>query len=127
MLLDTHVLLALVRDPALVRPDCLAAMGASTAQLFVSAVSVYEIVQKVRLGKLRDPGVVATWAETLTRLGADEVPLTGRDAIEAGQLEWGHRDPFDRMIVAQARLRHLRLVTRDARVLDSGLVATMVA
>lgn len=127
MLLDTHVLLVLAKDPALVNPEAIAVLSDRTTRLNVSSISAYEIAQKVRLGKLQDPGLLATWSDALERLGILEVPVTGADAIEAGRLQWEHRDPFDRILVAQARMRQLRFVTRDARILGSGLVGTLEA
>lgn len=84
-------------------------------QIWLSAASFYEMAQKARRGQ---------WPEIEQRL--DELPdilarqsigladVTGRVALKAGSLNWDHRDPFDRIIVATGQLLDLKLVTRDA-------------
>lgn len=73
-----------------------------------------EIATKHRLGKLgQADGLVAAYPSHLSRLGARELPITGAHALLAGGLAWDHRDPFDRMIAAQAMLEGLPVVTGD--------------
>ncbi len=62
-------------------------------------------------------GLVARWSELLEAMMAEGTPLTAHDMARAGAMPWEHRGPFDRMIVAQAQLRGLRVVTRDAAIL----------
>ncbi len=57
----------------------------------------------------------------------DDLPIDSEDAIVAGRLPWDHRDPFDRVIVAQALRRNLTVVTRDAKVLTAALTPTLKA
>jgi PIN domain nuclease of toxin-antitoxin system len=54
-----------------------------------------------------------------------ELPIESADAILAARLPWEHRDPFDRVIVAQALRRNLTIATRDARMLDASLTPTL--
>ena len=82
--------------------------------IFISTVSLYEIAQKVRLGK---------WPEMLPHVGLLEgllaergvtpVALTVEIGVQAGLLDWPHRDPFDRMIAATALVLGLVLVSAD--------------
>ncbi|MGI9155525.1 MAG: type II toxin-antitoxin system VapC family toxin [Marmoricola sp.] len=116
-LLDTHVLLwVLSRSERL--PDNVRTELADPAnRLVVSAVSAFEIATKNRLGKL--PGVGAllfAWTERLSDLGAEELAVRGPHAVLAGSMSWTHRDPFDRMLVAQSVIEDLVLVTSDAAI-----------
>lgn len=115
-LLDTHVLLWLATDvdrvPARLRDELVAA-----DTLLVSAASAYEIAQKSRLGRLPHGGrVLARWTHLLESLFATELPLSASHLRAAGELAWEHPDPFDRMLVAQAQLEGLLLVTKDTRI-----------
>lgn len=60
--------------------------------------------------------MLARWTHLLEALLASELPLTVGHMRGAGELQWEHRDPFDRMLVAQARLEGLVLVTKDERI-----------
>lgn len=80
-------------------------------QVFVSAVSVLEIAIKRRVGKLPFPG---SPTEAIERNGFFELPISPLDAELAGDLEWSHRDPFDRLLVAQSIRLRGALVTADA-------------
>jgi PIN domain nuclease of toxin-antitoxin system len=89
-------------------------------RLVVSAASAFEISLKVRLGKLdMARPLVAGWAGALERMGAAELAVTTEHALEAGSLEWAHRDPFDRLLAAQARTERLTLVTADRAMLTA--------
>ncbi len=110
LLLDTHALLALLsRDPPL-SPGARAAMQRPDAQLIVSAVSVWEIAIKRALGKLEAPEDVI---ERIGEAGAELLSITARHAEAGGGLPLHHRDPFDRLLVAQTRLEGCALVTKD--------------
>lgn len=60
-------------------------------------------------------------------MAAGELSIDAQDAILAGRLPWEHRDPFDRVLVAQAVRRNLTVVTRDARILGASLAPTLTA
>lgn len=112
-LLDTHVIVWLATSPELIPASVRGALERAE-QLYVSAASGYEIAQKGRVGKLPQADVLlARWSELLDTAMATELPLTVQEAIRAGSMPWQHRDPFDRMLVAQAQLRGLTLVTKD--------------
>lgn len=112
LLLDTHVVLWwLLDDPRLAEE--VKELIDTEAEVYLSAVSVWEIGSKQALGKLAGPvellGVV-------DRCGLIELPVRSRHAVEAAQLRPLHRDPVDRMLVAQARCDGLTLLSRDPRI-----------
>lgn len=113
LLLDTQaVLLALADDPNL-SPPARSAIADPANDVFVSAVSVWEIAIKRALGKLRAPVGIAALVE---ESGFQELVVTSFHAEQAGDLPMHHRDPFDRMLVAQAQSEGLSIVTSDRRI-----------
>lgn len=123
LLLDTHVVLwALTDDPSL-SPGARAAIIDGTNRVVVSAVSAWEIVIKRSLGRLRAPDDL----EHQVRVHRfDPLDVTFAHAAEVGRLPAIHRDPFDRLLVAQARVEGLTIVTRDTHIPDYD-VATLPA
>ena len=86
----------------------------SAKNIYVSAVSAYEIMNKYRIGKLPEYAYVAkSYFEILREFGAEELPINIRHAHFAGKFEWTHRDPFDRLLAAQAATDNLTLITND--------------
>ncbi len=117
LLLDTHVLLWwLGGDPSLAKSASDLIRDPENVA-FVSAVSLWEIWLKQSLGKLRLP---AAFEERLTAESFESLPLTGLQARKVALLPWHHRDPFDRMLVAQAWAENLILLTADAAVAAYG-------
>jgi PIN domain nuclease of toxin-antitoxin system len=115
LLLDTHSFLWWnADDPALGRRSR-AAISDPDNLVFVSAATAWEIAVKRRSGKLDAPGDIATWIHDN---GFDELSIDVQHAIASAELPWHHRDPFDRLLVAQARVEELTLVTGDADVLE---------
>ena len=109
LLLDTHVLIWWDEGARLSR-DARTAI-ADAEQVYVSAVSGWEIAIKTALGRLRP---LRTVAEAIDDSGFEELPVRLRHALVLATLPQHHRDPFDRMLVAQAQVDGLTLVTRDA-------------
>jgi PIN domain nuclease of toxin-antitoxin system len=108
VLLDTHVVLWwLSDDPAL--GDDIKGLLDAEPDAYVSAATLWEISIKQALGKLGP----ADLAERVRDAGFRELPMTMAHALVAGRLPEIHRDPFDRMLVAQAQCEDLTLVTRD--------------
>ena len=110
LLLDTHALVWFTGDPdALAREARTAIVDADT--VLVSAASIWEISTKTALGKMRPP--VDDLLGEFSEWGIDILSITALHAWAAGGLPPHHRDPFDRMLVAQAQLEGLTIVTRD--------------
>lgn len=112
-LLDTHVVLWLLGEPDRVPADVLATLAARHNTLEVSAASAMEVAIKTRAGKLDAAGLVATWARRIQEIDAIELTITTEHALLAGSMQWEHRDPFDRLLVAQATVEGATLVTVD--------------
>lgn len=110
LLLDAHALLWWLADDASLGPEARARIADPANEIFVSAATVWEIAIKRALGKLEAP---AELTETIAEAGFEEAPVTAADAERAGALEPHHRDPFDRMLVAQAIRLGATIVTRD--------------
>jgi PIN domain nuclease of toxin-antitoxin system len=87
------------------------ALADDDAQILISAVVVWEVAIKRRLGKLDAP---ADLLERLERAGVDLLPITARHGDRAGALPMHHRDPFDRLLIAQAAVDGLALVSADS-------------
>ena len=114
LLLDTHALLWWLAGDRLLSRRARTAIAADDTEVFVSAASAWEIATKFRLGKL--PGVAAI-VNDLARVVASqkflELPVSIVHAQRAGALSGSHRDPFDRMLVAQARSEDLTIVSNE--------------
>ena len=115
LLLDTHVLIWALAAPHRL-PEAVRVLVADRREtLVVSAASAFEIATKHRLGRLPEAAaLVHSFDEQVSRLGADLISIEARHAITAGSLDWAHRDPFDRMLAAQAMSEGLELVSADA-------------
>lgn len=111
LLLDTHVLLWALAGERRLSVRTRRAIEAAD-QVMVSAAAVWEIAIKHALGKLRIDGDVALEAQ---RSGYLPLAVTVEHASAVGRLPQHHRDPFDRMLVAQALVEGLTLVTADPR------------
>lgn len=109
LLLDTHVVLWwLTDDPTL--PDDIKTRLDHEPDVYISPATIWEVTVKQAIGKLKQP---ADLPERIRDSGFDEIPIKSAHAIVAGRLPMIHRDPFDRMLVAQALCDDLTLVTRD--------------
>ena len=94
---------------------CRRAIEDPTNERFVSAASAWEIATKYRIGKLEDVGRLAQdLPGVMEGQGFEELPITVDDGVRAGMLPGYHRDPFDRMLIAQALARNLVLVSGEA-------------
>lgn len=115
LLLDTHALIWWWTDDARLPARVRAAIFDEANDVFVSAASAWEIGIKHRLGKLSGvPDVVPRFDELVSADGFAQLPITQRHALQAGTWPQAHRDPFDRMLAAQAALEDFTLVTCDA-------------
>lgn len=110
LLLDTHVFLWAVGGSPLLTPTARRLIEAAD-EVRVSAASIWEVAIKARLGKVNaDPDELAASIEPS---GFVELPVTAAHAAGVAQLADHHRDPFDRLLVAQAMAEPLRLLTAD--------------
>ncbi|MDQ2773548.1 MAG: type II toxin-antitoxin system VapC family toxin [Acidobacteriota bacterium] len=114
-LLDTHALLWwLSDDPALTR-HARNAIADTNNVVVVSAASAWEIATKVRLGKLPTAvDLAADFSGFLEREGFQILAISGDHAIRAGLLPGAHKDPFDRMLIAQAQAENMPIVSNEA-------------
>ena len=114
LLLDTHALLWWLAEPDRLSPAAHAAISDPAHSIHVSAASGWEIATKVRLGKL--PGIgelLNDLPQLLIAQGFELLPITLQQGQHAGSYPMPHRDPFDRLLAAQAELARLTLVTVD--------------
>jgi PIN domain nuclease of toxin-antitoxin system len=115
LLLDTHALLWWLDGDTRLSEPAAAAIGNPSTRVFVSAASAWEIGTKVRIGKL--PGAVEV-AERFTDIirsqNFDLLPISVEHARKAGLMPGEHRDPFDRMLIAQSQMEGLDLVSNEA-------------
>lgn len=113
VLLDTHVVLWAMQEPARLGSQR-ELLGDPAVTRVVSAVVVWEVAIKVGLGRLRLPMPVAAWASrAVSDLAAERAPITDQHAAAVAELPHHHHDPFDRLLVAQARFLDVPLVTAD--------------
>jgi PIN domain nuclease of toxin-antitoxin system len=110
LLLDTQSLLALLSSDYRLSPAARDAMERPDARLIVSAVSVWEIAIKRSAGRLEAPDDVL---ELIEEAGTELLAITALHAQAVATLPFHHRDPFDRLLIAQAQLERCAIVTGD--------------
>jgi PIN domain nuclease of toxin-antitoxin system len=111
LLLDTHVLLWWLDGAERLSEQAANAIGEAGHEVLVSAATLWEISIKQSTGKLRIDGDLG---QHMRDQWFRELAINGDHAAEVRDLPWHHRDPFDRMLVAQARYEGLTLVTADS-------------
>jgi len=109
LLLDTHVFIWWSGDEQ-IAPQAADAIRSATNEILISAASIWEAEIKAAAGRLR---LEANLAQETTDHGLSPLDITFEHAVQAARLPRHHGDPFDRMLVAQAQLEGLTLVTRD--------------
>ena len=110
LLVDTHILLWSLGQPQKLPVHCRIALSDPGNQVWVSAVSVWEIVIKAQRGKLQVP---KDWAVGIKEQDFQILPFEAQHALAVSSLPLHHQDPFDRALLAQAGSEKLRLVTAD--------------
>jgi PIN domain nuclease of toxin-antitoxin system len=118
LLLDTHALLwSFNSDPSL-SAEARRVIEDGSNEIFVSAASAWEIAMKVRLGKLPTGyDLILDLNSYLTQLGFESLSVSTKHAVRAGMLPGDHRDPFDRMLIAQSQTEDLPIISND-RIFD---------
>ncbi len=117
VLIDTHVLIWAILDPRKLSSNAAEIIVDETNEILVSAVSAWEISNKVRLGTLDHvKDLERNFTYTVTEMaGYTLLPIEATDALRAGRLPGKHRDPFDRMIAAQALAADIPVISVDAK------------
>lgn len=113
LLLDTHALIWWLSDVSELADSARAEIADPRNDIFVSAITGWEIAVKRAKGRITAPRNLGALVE---ERGFIHLPLTFHHAERAGDLPMHHRDPFDRFLIAQAQAEGLVLVTRDARI-----------
>jgi len=118
LLLDTHTLLWCFNAAPSLSARARRLIEDGSNEILVSAASAWEIATKVRLGKLpTGEELIADFDRYLAQLGCDALPISLNHAVRAGSLPGEHRDPFDRMLIAQAQTEGLPIISND-RIFD---------
>ena len=114
-LLDTTVFVWLLKEPEKLNPRALNLIEDESHDVFLSSVTSWEVVIKSAMGKLtlpRKPDEL--WSEIMAKFSFQPLSITHTHSLAVGQLAFYHRDPFDRMLVAQAMSEKLILLTADS-------------
>lgn len=121
-LLDTRALIWWLDDDPRLSAGARRVIASRGTTVYVSSASAWEMATKVRLGKLKDAGgAVPRLLDILEERGLTELAITVRHAVEAGSLPGPHRDPFDRMLMAQSRVEKMPVVTDDPVFREYGI------
>ena len=116
LLLDTHILIWIAAASHRLSPEARRRLGAREEKLVFSVASLWEVAIKNSLGRGNFPIDGAELRRGLLARRYEELPITGPHALETAALPTIHRDPFDRILVAQARYEGFTLLTADKRV-----------
>ncbi len=121
-LIDTHILLWWLLDDPKLNAECRDIIRNPAHRILVSSVSAWEIATKYRIGKLPEAKqIVEQYPQILHQSKFIELAVTSAHALRAGSLPIAHRDPFDRMIMAQAEIENLPVITYD-EAFQTGLI-----
>lgn len=119
VLLDTHTFLWWIDDDPRLSPRAREIIGNADNTVFLSAASGWEIAIKARLGRLRLPDELARFiAEQMTVNAFRALPISLSHALHVYTLPAHHRDPFDRLLVAQSQLEGLPILTADPQIVQ---------
>lgn len=115
-LLDTHLLVWSVSASARLSPEAQAAIADPNAEIMFSAVNIWEVAIKNALGRADFNVEPERFRKALLEIGYEELMVSSTHALEVARLPRLHRDPFDRMLIAQARAEDFELVTSDHQI-----------
>jgi PIN domain nuclease of toxin-antitoxin system len=122
VLVDTHILIWAGLAPARIGKRATTILANRSNEVYVSAASAWEIATKVRLGKL--PGaeqLERDFIDSVQDAGYTLLSITAATALRAGRLPGDHRDPFDRMIAAQALAEDIPVLSNDSQLDSFGI------
>jgi PIN domain nuclease of toxin-antitoxin system len=115
LLLDTHALIWWLIDAPELSAKASQLIAVESNEIFVSAASIWEIATKYRIGRLPNMGAfMADYSDEIEREGFEPLSISLRHAHLAGSLEGAHKDPFDRMLIAQALLEEMTLLSNES-------------
>ncbi len=115
LLLDTQCWLWWFGNPERLNQKAIELIGEEKNVLFLSVASIWEIAIKVSLGKLNLPEPPSEYIPSrMMMLGTTSVDIKGIHAIQAASLPYHHRDPFDRMLIAQSQIEQMQILTADS-------------
>jgi PIN domain nuclease of toxin-antitoxin system len=113
ILLDTHALIWWLEGGAKLSPAARRIIADPEASVLVSSASAWEIATKHHAGKFRVPDLIKNFEGRVQREGFVELPISIEHAVKAAALPGSHKDPFDRVLIAQSQLEDAAIVTRD--------------
>jgi PIN domain nuclease of toxin-antitoxin system len=125
-LLDTHIWLWMVLEPARLQPRVARVLDKAENELWLSPIAVWELLVLIHKGRVRLNEDPVTWAQrSVEQLQLREAPLTFDVALETHSLKLTHGDPADRFMVASAKVFDLTLVTADEKLLAASGVKVL--
>ena len=118
VLLDTQIVLWWMTDDKRLSQQAEKIIAEPDNEIFVSAASIWEVAIKTALGRIK--GNVEAIVAAIHPSGFAELPITGQHAAQVSKLPLHHRDPFDRMLIAQSLLEPMRFMTHDRMLTKYG-------
>lgn len=113
LILDTHIIIRLVNGDTSIDPEIVRLIDDQSNQKYVSAVSLWEIAIKVSIGKLKMGGTISQIEKLLSNNGISIIDIKSFHLEQLITLPFIHKDPFDRLIIAQAIVEKLQIITDD--------------
>jgi PIN domain nuclease of toxin-antitoxin system len=113
LLIDTHALIWFAEGDEKLSATARCALESPDNSLWISSASIWEMAIKISIGKLVVPGGLSDFRKRVEQGGVQLLDITGAHAERVAELPFHHRDPFDRLLVAQAELEQMSLVSQD--------------
>lgn len=124
VLLDTQIVLWWMTDDKRLSQKAERVIADPDNEIFVSAASIWEVAIKAALGRIK--GTVEAVVEAIHPSGFTELPITGQHAVQVSKLPLHHRDPFDRILIAQSLSEPMRFITHDRALTKYGDLILLV-
>ena len=125
LLVDTHVVIWVSNVPSMIPRSVEHALKSPANHVFVSAATPWEIALKVQSGKLQfDAAFLADFDNRIRALAFEPLPMTAAHGVAAAALRGSHKDPFDRMLVAQSQVEQLTIISKDPALAGLGAVVS---